>query len=54
MAQEELEEADNITFLHQDALKNKNQFDSRVLSTIQEVMDSYPGAIFKLAKQPPW
>ena len=54
LAQEELEEHENITFLHQDVLKNKNHFHPKVLETIAEKMDQYPGAIFKLAANLPY
>ena len=54
LAQEELEGNDNITFLLQDALKNKNQFAPKVLETIEKRMESYPGAVFKLAANLPY
>ena len=54
LAQEELEEVENVTFLHQDVLRNKNHFDQRVLDTIQEAMTRYPGSIFKLAANLPY
>ena len=54
LAQEELEEHENIIFLHQDALKNKNHFAPEVLATIQKAMDAYPGGIFKLAANLPY
>ncbi|MEM9413652.1 MAG: 16S rRNA (adenine(1518)-N(6)/adenine(1519)-N(6))-dimethyltransferase RsmA, partial [Planctomycetota bacterium] len=54
LAQEELEEQENITFLHQDALKNKNHFHPLVLDSIKKQMDAYPGAIFKLAANLPY
>ncbi len=54
MAQEELEGFDNITFLHQDALKNKNHFHPTVLETVQDAMNKYPGSIFKLAANLPY
>lgn len=54
LAQEELEDHENITFLHQDALKNKNNFHPHVLDTIASKMEKYPGAIFKLAANLPY
>ena len=54
MAQEELEDHDNITFLHQDALKNKNNFAPEVLQTLQSEIAAYPGAVFKLAANLPY
>ena len=54
LAQEELEEHENITFLHQDALKNKNNFAPEVLDTVKAELDKYPGSIFKLAANLPY
>lgn len=54
LAQEELEDSENITFLHQDALKNKNHFAVEVLDTVRDRMESVPGAIFKLAANLPY
>lgn len=54
LAQEELEDVENVTFLHQDALKNKNHFDPVVLETVQKAMKRQPGGIFKLAANLPY
>lgn len=54
LAQEELEEFENITFLHQDALKNKNNFHPTVFETIQNRMDATEGTVFKLAANLPY
>ena len=54
LAQEELEDHENITFLHQDALKNKNHFATEVIETIQARMASIEGSIFKLAANLPY
>ena len=54
LAQEELEEFENITFLHQDALKNKNNFHPTVFETIQKRMDATEGTVFKLAANLPY
>jgi 16S rRNA (adenine1518-N6/adenine1519-N6)-dimethyltransferase len=39
MASEELIDADNVTMLQQDALKNKNHFAAEVLDTVQAQLD---------------
>ena len=54
LAQEELEEFENITFLHQDALKNKNNFHPTVFETLQNRLDAHEGSIFKLAANLPY
>lgn len=54
LAQEELEPFDNITMLHQDALKNKNTFHPRVLETVRERLNSIEGSVFKLAANLPY
>lgn len=54
LASEELSRFDNVTMLHQDALKNKNQFHPRVLSTIQQRLDEAPGRQLKLAANLPY
>ena len=54
LAQEELEEFENITFLHQDALKNKNNYHPTVFETIQNRMDATEGTVFKLAANLPY
>ena len=54
LAQEELEDVENVTFLHQDALKNKNHFSPVVLETVQKAMNRQPGGIFKLAANLPY
>ncbi len=54
MAREELEPFDNITMLHQDALKNKNAFHPRVLDTVRERLESIEGSQFKLAANLPY
>ncbi len=40
--------------LHQDALKNKNRFDPRVMEAIQRAMDKVDGSVFKLAANLPY
>lgn len=54
MAQEELENFDNITMLHQDALRNKNHFDDRVIEAVQNELAKEEGLQFKLAANLPY
>ena len=54
MAREELEEFDNVTMLRQDALKNKNRFDSRVIDAINQWLAEIDGSVFKLAANLPY
>ena len=54
MAREELESFDNVTMLHQDALRNKNNFAPNVIETIQAEMAKREGAKFKLAANLPY
>lgn len=54
LAQEELAEHTNITFLHQDALKNKNRLHANVLETVKSQLAAGPGRRFKLAANLPY
>lgn len=54
MAAEELESFDNIEMLKQDALKNKNQFDDRVIEAIKKALADSPYRKFKLAANLPY
>jgi len=54
MAREELEAFDNITMLRQDALKNKNHFDPRVLDAIDHGVNSVDGGVLKLVANLPY
>ncbi|MCH2182909.1 MAG: 16S rRNA (adenine(1518)-N(6)/adenine(1519)-N(6))-dimethyltransferase RsmA [Mariniblastus sp.] len=54
MACEELEPFENITMLRQDALKNKNRFDSRVLEAIDEGVKAVDGGVLKLVANLPY
>ena len=54
MAAEELEDFDNIQMLKQDALKNKNQFDERVITAVKTALAADPDRIFKLAANLPY
>jgi 16S rRNA (adenine1518-N6/adenine1519-N6)-dimethyltransferase len=48
LASEELIDFTNVTMLQQDALKNKNTIDARVLAAVVEKLDEAPGRQFKL------
>ncbi len=54
LASEELFDYDNVTMLRQDALKNKNQFDARVMEAVGERLAEAPGRRFKLAANLPY
>ena len=54
MAREELEPFDNVTTLHQDALRNKNNFDDRVIEAVQSELGKAEGLRFKLAANLPY
>ncbi|MBC8872458.1 MAG: ribosomal RNA small subunit methyltransferase A [Planctomycetes bacterium] len=54
LAAEELIDFDNVTMLHQDALKNKNRFHPRLLETVREKLDEQPGRRLKLAANLPY
>lgn len=54
LASEELLDYDNVTMLRQDALKNKNQFDQRVMDAVGERLNEAPGRRFKLAANLPY
>ncbi len=54
MASEELESFDNIQMLKQDALKNKNQFDDKVIDAIKAALAADPSRVFKLAANLPY
>lgn len=54
MASEELESFENIQMLQQDALKNKNQFDVRVMDAIGTALAEDPNRRFKLAANLPY
>ncbi|WP_084417201.1 16S rRNA (adenine(1518)-N(6)/adenine(1519)-N(6))-dimethyltransferase RsmA [Mariniblastus fucicola] len=54
MASEELEAFDNIEMLKQDALKNKNQFDDRVIDAIKKALAADSSRVFKLAANLPY
>ena len=54
LASEILLDYQNVTMLQHDALKNKNQFDARVLETIQEKLSEAPGRRLKLVANLPY
>lgn len=54
MASEELEEFDNIEMLHQDVLKNKNTFDSRVIDTVKKHLAVDENRVLKLCANLPY
>jgi len=54
LASEAFVEFDNITVLHQDVLRNKNNIQANVLETLQEKMSVIPGGRFKLAANLPY
>ena len=54
LAREELASVDNVLFLKQDALRNKNNFDDRVLQTIREQLAFDPNRQFKLVANLPY
>ena len=54
MAAEELEPFNNVVMLKQDALKNKNRLDARVLEAVQEQLDDGKDRVFKLAANLPY
>jgi len=54
LAREELFEAENITFLQQDALRNKNNLDDKVIETIRQHVTAEPNRKFKLVANLPY
>lgn len=54
LAAEELIDFDNVTMLHQDALKNKNRFHPHLLETVREKLNEQPGRRLKLAANLPY
>jgi 16S rRNA (adenine1518-N6/adenine1519-N6)-dimethyltransferase len=53
-ASEELFERPNVTMLHFDALRNKHNFDDRVVAAVREQLAAHPGARFKLVANLPY
>lgn len=54
LAAEELVNCSNVTLLHQDALRNKNNFHPDVLAVVQEKLAGVPGGRFKLVANLPY
>lgn len=54
MAAEELGHLVNVTMLHQDALKNKNNFHPAVISAVRQQLEADPPRHFKLAANLPY
>jgi len=54
LASEELYAFENVTMLHLDALRNKSNFDSRVLEAIEQAMSASPGRRLKLVANLPY
>jgi 16S rRNA (adenine1518-N6/adenine1519-N6)-dimethyltransferase len=54
LAREELVEYSNVTMLLQDALRNKNRFDDRVLQAVDAALTAAPGRRFKLVANLPY
>ena len=54
LASELLIDRENITMLRQDALRNKNHFDARVIDAVREALDAVPGRQLKLVANLPY
>ena len=54
IAQEELDEYSNITFLQQDALRNKNNIHDNVIQTVQQRLDETENGRLKLVANLPY
>lgn len=54
LAQEAVKDADNVTMLKTDILKNKNQLSPEVISVVQEKLDSIPDSRLKLVSNLPY
>jgi 16S rRNA (adenine1518-N6/adenine1519-N6)-dimethyltransferase len=54
LASEELIDFENVTQLHQDALKNKNTLHDNVLQAVRDRLAEVPGRQFKLAANLPY
>lgn len=54
LASEELATHANVTLMHQDALKNKNQLHPAVIQTVRRQISAVPNARFKLAANLPY
>lgn len=54
LASEELASFDNVTMLHQDALRNKNNLHPNVLAAVEHQLSQIEGSRFKLAANLPY
>ena len=54
LASEELFGTENITMLHQDALRNKNNIHDNVIEAVQTRLDEIPGSRFKFVANLPY
>jgi 16S rRNA (adenine1518-N6/adenine1519-N6)-dimethyltransferase len=54
LAYEELIDFDNVTMLQQDALKNKNTLDPRVIEAVRSALSAGPDRTFKLVANLPY
>ncbi|MDR1492940.1 MAG: 16S rRNA (adenine(1518)-N(6)/adenine(1519)-N(6))-dimethyltransferase RsmA [Planctomycetaceae bacterium] len=54
LAKEELQERENITFLHTDILQNKNRLSPLVLDAVRSALAEIPNSRFKLAANLPY
>lgn len=54
LASEELIDFENVTMLHQDALRNKNNLSPTVLETVREHVEASPGRQLKLVANLPY
>ena len=54
LAREELADFANVTMLHQDALRNKNNFSPKLLETVREKLAEVPDCRFKLVANLPY
>jgi 16S rRNA (adenine1518-N6/adenine1519-N6)-dimethyltransferase len=54
LASEELIEQPNVVMLQQDALRNKNNLDERVLDEVRRQLEAGPGRCFKLVANLPY
>ncbi|MCL2622194.1 MAG: 16S rRNA (adenine(1518)-N(6)/adenine(1519)-N(6))-dimethyltransferase RsmA [Planctomycetaceae bacterium] len=54
LAKEELQERENVTFIHADILRNKNRINPDVLDAVRAALAEVPGGRFKLAANLPY
>jgi 16S rRNA (adenine1518-N6/adenine1519-N6)-dimethyltransferase len=54
LASEQLIDLPNVTMLHMDALRNKNNFDDRVMDAVGQALADFPGGRFKLVANLPY